>query len=113
MIIKGANPASFKSKFEFDNGDPNIDPRLKKEAELTVKQQKLAGTYKEKAAPEDEYKVSADGFFVEGSEKEAQKEEEEKKVDEKKVDEKKGADSKKEASPARERTYIMIKPDGV
>ena len=70
-IIMGANPASFKSKYEFDNGDPDINPRLKKEEELTVKQHKLAGTYKEKAAPEDKYKVSADGFFVEGSETEA------------------------------------------
>ena len=69
----GANPSTFKSNYEFDNGDPNIDPRLKKEEELTVKQQKLAGTYKEKATPEAKFKLSDDGFFVEGNEKDADK----------------------------------------
>ena len=69
----GANPSTFKSNYEFDNGDPNIDPRLKKEEELTVKQQKLAGTYKEKVTPEAKFKLSDDGFFVEGNEKDADK----------------------------------------
>ena len=68
----GMSVAMFKNNYELGNGDPTVDPRLKKEEGLTVKQQKLAGTYKEK--PDDnKFKLSADGFFVEGSNKEADK----------------------------------------
>lgn len=61
----GMHPSTFKKNYEFDNGDPAIDPRLKKEESLTNKQLKLIGQYEEKKVEDDKFKLSADGLFVE------------------------------------------------
>lgn len=65
---------SIKNKYEFGNGDPTVDPRLKKEEGLTIKQQKLAGTYQEKTT-DSAFKLSADGMFVESNDKKDEKKE--------------------------------------
>lgn len=57
------DPSMFKNDFEFGNGDPTINPRLRKEDTLTIKQQKLAGTYVEKT-DDTKFKLSPDGMFV-------------------------------------------------
>ena len=74
----GNNIASIKNQYEFGNGDPTLDPRLNKEDELTVKQQKLAGTYVAKVDNGNMFKLSADGMFVEDTNKETDKKEEKK-----------------------------------
>ena len=59
--------------FEFDNGDPEVDPRLKIEEKMTNKQLRLVGIdpdQENKKDKDDKWKLSADGLFVEENKEE-------------------------------------------
>jgi hypothetical protein len=66
-IIMGFAPETYKNDFELNNGDPTIDPSLAIERQLSIKQQKLKGTYKEETKEKDDqkFKLSLDGLYVE------------------------------------------------
>lgn len=62
----GIQPDTYKNDFELNNGDPRIDPSLAIERQLSIKQQKLKGTYKEEQKTNDQkFKLSLDGLTVE------------------------------------------------
>lgn len=65
-IVMGQDPKTFKDDYDLKNGDPSIDPRLEIERKMSIKQQKLMGTYQEEPKKDDEkFKLSLDGLYVE------------------------------------------------